>query len=333
MDQNASSKRSEVRGLIRFSKESLSAFGLTLVFIVYVAQAFRIPSSSMEDSLLIGDQLLGLKFTYGSPVLPFTHLKFPGLKDPEPGEVIIFKTPSNNGKDYIKRCVAGPGQTVEIQGRTLIVDGNASELPPEGKHILRGHRGFSGIEHFAPYRVPSKGETYRPSELSIRDALFLKHIIHQEHPRSEVRLHLNLVLDGVSSNETKIIRTRSGVLSVSEIARHTQLDTLDNWVYIAEIAKQLRTSVDAQGSQIELHPKIFLDGNPVGEYTIQNDNYFMLGDNRDNSLDSRYWGVVNRKFVKAQALIVYFSMDPDVPFWNPLEKIRWDRSGMLIRST
>jgi signal peptidase I len=59
----------------------------------------------------------------------------------------------------------------------------------------------------------------------------------------------------------------------------------------------------------------------------------MMGDNRDNSLDSRYWGFVNRSWINAQALIIYFSYDPETPLWQLPVKIRWNRIGTLIRHT
>jgi signal peptidase I len=75
------SKRKELKGLFNFGKEMISAFGMALLCIVYIVQAFKIPTGSMENSLLVGDQLLGLKFIYGAPVLPFSDAKFPGIVD------------------------------------------------------------------------------------------------------------------------------------------------------------------------------------------------------------------------------------------------------------
>lgn len=326
-------RKPELAGLIRFSKETFSALGLALIFIVYVVQAFRIPSGSMEDSLLVGDQLLGVKFAYGSPVLPFTHMKFPGIKEPKPGEVVIFKTPGNNGKDYIKRCIAGPGQVVEIRDRMLLVDGISKTLPPAGKHVNGGDPEIEEIRWFAPYRVPGKGELIDGNNLSIRDALFLKHIVHQENPRSDVSLTLKLLINGDPANHRRLIQTPNAMLSVDAVSGFTRLDTLDNWVTLNQIAQQISSSLAIDKlARVELCAQVLLNGKPLREYRVRNDNYFMLGDNRDNSLDSRYWGVVNRSFIKAQAAIIYFSLDPDVPFWNLARKIRWNRFGKLIRS-
>ena len=323
----------EFAGLIRFSKETLMSFGLALVFIVYVVQAFRIPSESMEDSLLIGDQLLALKFSYGAPVLPFTYAKFPGIKDPEPGEAVIFKSPNNQGKDYIKRCVAGPGQTVEIRENTLVIDGQNAQLPPEGKHVLGGRIGDPEIENFAPVRIPAQGDLLVIDSLTNRETLFAKHLIKQEHPRTSVELKLHLYIDGEYSNAAPI-KTPQSIITLDQVNAHRVVDKIDNWIALRDAMKEL--SVLAQstypGKSVEVRPVIYRAGEPVSTYRVENDNYFMMGDNRDNSADSRYWGFLNRNYVKAKAFILYFSLDKETPYWQLPLKIRWNRIGKLIRA-
>ena len=65
---------------------------------------------------------------------------------------------------------------------------------------------------------------------------------------------------------------------------------------------------------------------------VKHDNYFMMGDNRDNSMDSRFWGYLNANFIKAKAFILYFSLDKKTPYWLLPLKIRWNRIGKLIRA-
>jgi hypothetical protein len=86
------------------------------------------------------------------------------------------------------------------------------------------------------------------------------------------------------------------------------------------------------GREITVKKELFLKGKMVKRYIVKNDNYFMMGDNRDDSMDSRYWGYVNRNFVKAKAFILYFSLDSTTPWWQLPLKIRWKRMGKLIRS-
>jgi len=331
-------RKRELKGIMRFGRETLSALGLALVIIVYAVQAYRIPSGSMEDSLLIGDQLLGLKFMYGAPVVPFTHLKFPGIRDPEPGDVVIFDSPDNSGKDYVKRCIAGPGQVIEVRGEELLVDGSPVVLPPDGKHLLHGSQSDFEIEHFAPLRVPSSGDTIEAASVPIRELLFYKHLIRQEHPSADVRLHVELRLNGKLANDVDFLtvgrgRPLAAPISLDELNALGALDSLDRWPELAQAIEQLTAVATSAfpNSDVALAPRVYLDGEPVDTYVVRHDAYFMLGDNRDNSLDSRYWGFVSRKFVKAQALIIYFSLDNETPVWQLPLKIRWERIGMLIR--
>ena len=112
----------------------LLAVVLALFLRTFVIQAFRIPSGSMEDSLLIGDFLLANKFIYGAQI-PFTDLRLPGFQDPKAGDVIIFQYPKDRERDFIKRCVAGPGQTQQR------ITNPAVFSQPVVLHILRSSLG------------------------------------------------------------------------------------------------------------------------------------------------------------------------------------------------
>jgi|WetSurMetagenome_2_1015567.scaffolds.fasta_scaffold00150_9 signal peptidase I len=320
-------RRSEKAGITHFTKDMISALAMALVAIVYVIQAFKIPSGSMEDSLLVGDFLLGLKFIYGAPVLPFSYAKFPGVTNPKPGDVIIFKYPGSDKKDYIKRCIAGPGDVVRSDTTSVTVNGVPFVLPPRGKYIFGGRVFDSCIADFAPLRVPKKGDTLRiGADVPNREFLYYKHLVHQENPRASVSVKYQLYINGEFTNSQKIIVNGSWEIPFGDI----DFNRIDNWV---EIDKLLR-SLPAQfpGRTVEVRKLLYLNGNLVTSYAVKNDNYFMMGDNRDNSTDSRYWGFLNRNFVKAKAFILYFSWDSRPPLWDVPAKIRWNRIGKLIRS-
>ncbi len=112
---------------------------LALVIRTFVVQAFKIPSGSMEDTLLIGDHLLVNKFIYGIQ-FPFSDQRFFTLRHPHQGDIIVFEFPEDTSnpalnfwsrRDFIKRVVGTPGDTVEIRDKHVFVNGQRYDLPQE----------------------------------------------------------------------------------------------------------------------------------------------------------------------------------------------------------
>jgi signal peptidase I len=323
-----------------------SALIMALIAIVYVIQAFKIPTGSMENSLLVGDFLLGLKFIYGAPVLPFSQdlgvsLRFPALSKPKAGDVIIFKYPGADKKDYIKRCVAGPGSVVEIKEKKLIVDGKELIMPPKGKYIQNGRIQF--VSEFQPLKIPAKGDVYNPSTLPIREFLFLKHLVHQENSRAKITAQYQLYLNGAFANDkpfqlygemTTMSALHNGSMHLKDqITLQTKpfyIYNIDDWTELERYFQFIKSQFPNDNP--EIRNVLFKDGKPVNEYKVKFDNFFMVGDNRDNSKDSRYWGYLNYNYILAKAFILYFSWDSDIPNWQLPLKIRWNRIGKLIRS-
>jgi len=123
---------------------------ITLLVRAFVVQAFRIPSESMEPTLLVGDFLFANKFIYGAQV-PYTDIRLPKVRDPEPGDIIVFRYPRDTSQDFIKRCVAVGGQTVEMRRKRLYVDGK----PVEENYVIHSDsRYLPARDDFGPYRVP-----------------------------------------------------------------------------------------------------------------------------------------------------------------------------------
>lgn len=223
--------------IFEYTKSLGIALILAFVIKTSIVEAYKIPSSSMEDTLLVGDFILANKFVFGAQVpLPYVDWRFPALKEPEPGDVVIFKFPVDRRTNYIKRCIATAGQVVEIRDKILYVDGQPYPDPEFSKFTDgRIHSGMSDRrDNYAPYRVPKN------------------HI-------------------------------------------------------------------------------------------------FCMGDNRDNSYDSRFWGPVPLDLIQGEALMIHWSWSPDtgepqidltdittIPssvFYNLLhffQRVRWDRLGDFI---
>ena len=102
-------KRDQYSRLKKLHKEWIEPviFAVILAGIIrtFIIQPFKIPSGSMEDTLLVGDQLMAIKFLYGIKI-PFTDKRILKIRDPEPGDIIVFTFPDDPSKDFIKRCIA-----------------------------------------------------------------------------------------------------------------------------------------------------------------------------------------------------------------------------------
>ena len=116
------------RSLVREYVQPLAIiFLVALAIRTVIIHAYRIPSGSMEDTLLVGDYLLANRFVYGAPIeIPFTGIvlgRLPALSSPKRGDILIFASWSDTTEDFIKRCVALPGDTVQVSNDVLTVNG------------------------------------------------------------------------------------------------------------------------------------------------------------------------------------------------------------------
>ncbi len=142
----------------KFRKEWIEPIVIAVVLVVIIKtfffQNFKIPSGSMEDTLLIGDYLFASKFLYGTKI-PFTKKVIWKIRDPRPNDIIVFRSVEEK-KDLIKRCVATGGQTIEIRSTKLFVDGVEQKFPMHGKlidqAIIPGD--ISPRDNLPPVKVP-----------------------------------------------------------------------------------------------------------------------------------------------------------------------------------
>ena len=142
--------------------ENVKQIGLAVILALLiktsVVEAYKIPSGSMEDTLLIGDFLLANKFVYGAR-LPLVNYRLPAIDDPKRGDIVIFIYPVDGVTKYIKRCIGLPGDTIQVRNKKLFVNGRRFEDPEFSKYIRqqvlrRGRGGRDSRDNFGPYIVP-----------------------------------------------------------------------------------------------------------------------------------------------------------------------------------
>ncbi len=136
------------RGLVREYAEIIIV-SVTLAFFIrtFFVQAFQIPSGSMEETLLVGDFLLANKLVYG-PKVPLTNWRLPAISKPKRGDIIVFRAPHQD-KDFIKRCVAVGGDTVQLIDNRLYVNGE-----PQTESFVTFKGDPPPFANTAPIRVP-----------------------------------------------------------------------------------------------------------------------------------------------------------------------------------
>lgn len=121
-------KKSQRTIFQEYSEALVVAIILAIIIRAVLIQAFKIPSGSMEPTLLIGDHILVNKLVYGVRI-PFTNKRFPNLFEPEKTDVIVFVYPEDRTKDFIKRVVAVGGDTIEIKNKKVFINGKESITP------------------------------------------------------------------------------------------------------------------------------------------------------------------------------------------------------------
>jgi len=145
-------------GKRKFYKEYLEpiiiAVLIALFIRTFIIQAFKIPSSSMEPTLLVGDYLLVNKFIYGIKV-PFTNLKLFQYKKPKRGDIVVFIYPKDRSKDFIKRVVGTEGEKVEVIRDKIYINDHLVD-DPWGHYSEKSDwiRQIQLMERFGPVVVP-----------------------------------------------------------------------------------------------------------------------------------------------------------------------------------
>jgi len=291
--------KSSKYGKIVYQVESLLvALIVALIIRQFVVATFKIPSSSMENTLMIGDFLIGTKFNWGAKI-PFVNRKMPSFSSIKPGNIVIFKSPYPPYLDFIKRCIAVSGDTIQYINKKLYINGIQKDMHTYGKRVSSEKIQYR--DNFPSLVVPSIGDTLKIIDGDIRNNTYFVNLLKQENPDKNFFVDYSFVVDGkemkyLDLSVKKIYPEDLGVnLGIFEVPT-MQMDQL----------RKMLPDVD-----IKIKYKVSMNGKKINKFVVKTKCYFMMGDNRDNSEDSRFWGFVSDRSVLAKPLIVLFSFSPN----------------------
>lgn len=309
-----------------------------LILRLLVFEAYRIPSTSMADTLLIGDFVFVSKLHYGPRLpltlgVPFTDrflrqpemppIRLPGLQPVRRGEVIVFNYPPapqpiDRRIHYIKRVYGLPGDTVRIVGKQPILGRRTASWPRTARHYWRVTVEPNSMGG-ALGALNDMGYAGRFDRISEQDRLFEGTSQQADTLRGHAAVRRVVpYIRGDHEGQATFPSTGPftlddfGPLVVPEASLTVPLND-STWALYRDVITRFegrRAARVAGGFEV--------DGALVDDYTFRDDYYFVLGDNRDDSADSRSWGFVPSTHVVGKAVLVYFSWDPNqqAPRWS-----------------
>ncbi|MDX1569470.1 MAG: signal peptidase I [Xanthomonadales bacterium] len=174
-DHEESGKRSEPL-VVEYARSFFPVILIVLIIRSFIAEPFRIPSSSMLPTLLVGDLILVSKFSYGLR-LPVLNNKFVDLGSPERGDVVVFRYPEDESMDYIKRVIGLPGDEVRIEDNRLIINGEPVPMEWLGPYIPEdGSREAQGLRQGMEYLPGDREHRILRNPEHLRHRLFSGHV-------------------------------------------------------------------------------------------------------------------------------------------------------------
>jgi signal peptidase I len=341
------------------SREWIDAIAFAVVAATLIRtffiEAYTIPTSSMEKSLLVGDFLFVSKVNYGArapitPVsFPFAHntmpvvggdsyiewpnmpyMRLPGFQKIKNNDVVVFNYPAEDGRpldkkeNYIKRCLGIAGDSLAVINQQVFINGIAAENPPKMQFKYYVQTDGSFDEKVAKRNDITEGG--RTSDQGDFELLLTKQAKEDLLQQTWVKKVEN-TLQAKGAGASYIFPFKEswgwnvdnfGAIYIPKAGDNVKLDTVTYFIYERAI------KVYENNPTLEMKDnKVYLDGKEITSYTFKQNYYFMMGDNRHNSADSRLWGLVPEDHIVGKALFTWMSLDPNET--NIFKKIRWNR--------
>ena len=352
-------KKSEVRSWIDAIGFAVIAATILRTFLI---EAYTIPTSSMEKSMLIGDFLFVSKVAYG-PRVPITPIAFPlvhhtmpigngksyteavqlpyhrmkGLGEIERNDCVVFNWPAetlgrpvDKKENYVKRCVGVPGDKIELINAQLMVN-DAPQEEPEGMkkqwhyNVSTKGTGLNPNILYEKYDITEGGYGRNKNEYNLtltnesRDAIqSFTNVSSVKRQYEKAGIYADYIFPHDKKYKWNV--DNFGPITVPAAGETVNITTENLSIYKDIIERYENNKLEVVAGEIYINDKV------ATTYTFAMDYFWMMGDNRHNSADSRFWGFVPENHIVGKALFVWMSWDKNA---KGLKKIRWNR---LFRS-
>lgn len=343
-------------------REWIEAIFLAIIAAIIIRtfffEAYTIPTSSMEKSLLVGDYLFVSKINYGARLpmtplafpfahnkMPFTnnvksyserlklpYFRFPGFQNIERNDVVVFnfpldiENPVDKRENYIKRCVGLPGDQFQIIDRQIVVNEQKQNFPKEGQfeYFVKTKDSHLSQDQIASLNItdggPIQSDTgyvgkYALTAETLQKIKALPNVISVEEIQRPKGL--SLIEEPVFPEDPRHYPwnlDNYGPLPIPAAGQTVILDTANIAIY-RDLIEQY------EGNEIkQISTDFTINGVATNQYTFKMNYYFMMGDNRHNSLDSRFWGFVPEDHIVGKAILVFFSKEDINTRWERMFK-------------
>jgi signal peptidase I len=273
------------------------AAGLFIKF--FIIDILRVNGAQMAPSILDGDRVL----VFRTPYLPLVRSLFkPALNKP-----VIFSLPYQSRKSGCLRIAGHSGDTVTVDAG-MFVNSNHPSVPFPGKKDSTEPvpPNYSPRDYYQPLRIPARGDTLFLDNLSIRDFFTVVSIVRQENDPALVDLKTSLIIDDSLSNDYFISDFSLYKGTVDSVPDNLKFD----WFFWSRLEEFLRNTLEDRSFSLQF--SLILDGKTTDIYKVKSSYVFLLADNWNSGLDSRYFGPVRENSISGRVFMVLWSYGKDM---------------------